>query len=260
MIKLSGPRFQAKILSVSRLDNDIYEIRLTPPEVTLGEGEFYYVAGQYCGLGLVNDVGHMRPFSIAGAPDQGYLEFHIRDNGHGLSATLCDVKQIGLPVYLTQAAGDVHLVGDATRDIVMFAGGTGYAPMRAILQSLVAQGFNHNIDVFIGGRDLGALYMFEELLNLSRALPQLSAYFCADDVSDQRNDLKANVYHGNLRALAQRHVKEGLQDKRIYISGPPAMVIDIQGFALDNNAHKDFMHLDEENIAAYVKQYKENKK
>jgi CDP-4-dehydro-6-deoxyglucose reductase len=264
MIKFDAPRFQANLFSVTPLDCGIYEIRLTPPKALDDGAAFHYRAGQFCGLGLVNDAAHMRPYSIAGAPHHEYLEFHIRDNGRGLTAVLCDEARLGDTVYLTQGAGAVHLADDISRDIVMFAGGTGYAPMRAMLQSLVAQDFERKLDVFIGGRDLGALYMREELLGLREDMPRLSAYFCADEIGAVLPDVDVDdtgtkVHHGNLRALAAPYLGAGLADKRIYISGPPAMVMDIRDFALDNHAHQDFMHLDEENIAAFITQLNKDK-
>jgi CDP-4-dehydro-6-deoxyglucose reductase len=259
MINFDAPRFAANLLSVTALQRDIYEIRLSMPEALDNGANFHYLAGQFCGLGLVNDAADMRPYSIAGAPHNAYLEFHIRDNGHGLTAVLCDVARIGDTVYLTQGMGDVHLADDLSRDIVMFAGGTGYAPMRAMLQSLAVKDFTRRIDVFVGGRDLDALYMREELNELRKAIPHLSSYFCADDVEPLSGVRQKNVFHGSLRALVAPLLSEELGNKRIYISGPPAMVIDIREFVLDNHGDVDLMHLDEANIAVYLEQMNKDK-
>lgn len=253
------PRFQAKLLSVLRLGDDIYELRITPPKGT-GEGDvFSFSAGQYCALGLSPRSTDMRAYSIASAPESDYLEFHIRHTGQGFSAAICDEKNIGQTLYLSQAAGDICFIDDASRDILMFAGGTGYAPMRAILQRLAAEKFTRGVDVFIGGRDLGALYMREELCFYGERLSGLRSYFCTDVLGDNTHGVD-HVQESTLVALAAQHLKGGLTDKRIYISGPPAMVMDIRDFALDNNACAAFVHFDEENLARFLKQTKEDKK
>ncbi len=251
MNKLHMPRFQAELLSVERLDDEIYELRLTPPKGISAGDVFSFSAGQYCAMGFSPEHTDMRSYSIACAPDSDYLEFHIRHTGQGFSAAICDEKNIGQILHLTQAAGDVCFINDAARDIVMFAGGTGYAPMRAILQRLAAEDFNRRIDIFIGGRDLGALYMREELATYGEVLSGLRAYFCADVLGEASED---SVIQASLTALAAQHLDDNLADKRIYISGPPAMVIDIRDFALNNKADAELLHFDEDNLARFLGQ------
>ena len=82
-------------------------------------------------------------------------------------------------------------------------------------------------------------------------MPNLSVHYCADVVADDEMEIE----QGYLSDLAQRYM-QSFADKRVYIAGPPPMVLATQKYVLDHEASKDLIHLDQENIDFYLKQNK----
>ncbi len=80
-----------------------------------------------------------RPYSIANAPRRGGLiELHVRAVPGGLvSNTLVHHSVTGDCVLLGAAAGAMTLA-DSDRDLLCVAGGTGLAPIKAIIEQALA--------------------------------------------------------------------------------------------------------------------------
>lgn len=95
-----------------------------------------HTAGQYVLLRLANDT--LIPLSIANAPQaNGVLEFHIRHNAAHALAQQC-VTEIteNKTVYLSGPLGTSTLTrAKPNKTLLFLAGGTGFAPLRALLQS-----------------------------------------------------------------------------------------------------------------------------
>jgi hypothetical protein len=76
---------RATLLDRTRLGADIWRLRFSRPEATAeGLADWQARSGQYVTLGLTPDLAP-RPYSIASAAAQPYLDLHISDTGHGLS-------------------------------------------------------------------------------------------------------------------------------------------------------------------------------
>lgn len=146
-----------------------------------------FVPGQYATLGLQNVEGKLvrRAYSVASAPGPSYeadgvLRFYVVkvDEG-GLTPSLFDLRP-GDDLFVSPRLGG-HFVlkdGDADRDLVMVATGTGTAPFRSMLlaeQALPAAERTGRRRVLIEGcrvaEDLG---YFGELSALARADPALT--------------------------------------------------------------------------------------
>src|ERR1700688_2472094 len=112
-------------------------------------------AGQYIDFILPNGV--RRSYSIASLPGaEGPLEFHIRhmpggtftDALFGLTAPA--VKERGI-VRIEGPLGTFYLREDDAEPIVLLASGTGFAPIKAIVETIFAKGI-HRDDAASGRR------------------------------------------------------------------------------------------------------------
>jgi NAD(P)H-flavin reductase len=107
----------------------------------------------------------------------------------------------------------------SSRDILCIAGGTGFAPMKAIIEGLGAQPDSQaarRIRLFAGARRRPDLYDLPDLARLEAACAQLAVVTALSD------DPEAGGVHGLLHAVV-RH-QASWQDCDVFVSGPPGMV------------------------------------
>ncbi|KJS56500.1 hypothetical protein VM98_06770 [Streptomyces rubellomurinus subsp. indigoferus] len=140
-------------------------------------GEPYpYRAGQY---GTVEHplLPHTwRQYSMGCAPrGDNEVEFHVRRTGPGgVSAALVEHTAVGERLRLGPPRGSL-LPDEDTRDLLLVAGGTGLAPMKAIVeQQAVHRPPGRRVHLFVGARDRGDLYDWSAIAELGLHKPWLT--------------------------------------------------------------------------------------
>jgi NAD(P)H-flavin reductase/hemoglobin-like flavoprotein len=176
-----------------------------------------YEAGQYIPVQVTRWPRVWRPYSIATAPRPGGLiELHVRAVPAGLvSNTLVHHSDVGDCVLLGAAAGTMTLA-DSERDLLCVAGGTGLAPIKAIIEQALATPRPRKITLFVGARQHFDLYDLDDLQLLESACPSLRVIPVLSDEPGY------NGLTGRLPDVVGGH---GLfENAEAYVCGPPAMV------------------------------------
>ncbi|MER6409685.1 globin domain-containing protein [Streptomyces humidus] len=177
-----------------------------------------YRPGQYATLQSPLLPHAWRPYSLAraSAPD-GELEFHIRRTGPGgLSDALVTRTGVGDSLRLGPVKGTMTLDEDPTREVLIVAGGTGWAPARALLEELaVRRRPGTGAYVFVGARTADDLYDAPALARLENRCPWLRVVPVTEGPggSEDGSVVEAVARYGDWT------------DCTAYVSGPPAMVI-----------------------------------
>ena len=99
-----------------------------------------YVPGQYVEVILTS--GDILPLSIANTPSQdGHLEFHIRhDTNHHLAQQFIRAVEKDRKIHLLGPKGNARLArAKNAKKILFVAGGTGFAPINALLEQAISQ-------------------------------------------------------------------------------------------------------------------------
>ena len=130
----SGPAVRtlpARVASRKRLADDVMELRLQLPPTE----RLQYRAGQYVDI-LLRD-GRRRAFSLANCPaDDEHLVLHIRHvPGGAFSGQVFEALGERALLRLQGPLGNFHLRTDSDRPAVFLAGGTGFAPIKAIVEN-----------------------------------------------------------------------------------------------------------------------------
>jgi NAD(P)H-flavin reductase/hemoglobin-like flavoprotein len=187
-----------------------------------------YRAGQYVSVETPQRPRLWRYLSPANAPrPDGVLEFHVRavDGGWVSRAVVAhtavgDVWRIGPPM------GRMHLEPDTGRDLLMVAGGTGYAPVKAVVEDLARRPHRPNTQVFVGGRTWDDLYDLAALRELSYRHPWLDvvAVVEQDGAGGARpaDDGAPAAEQGTLADVVTRY--GAWADHDVLVSGSPAMI------------------------------------
>lgn len=179
-----------------------------------------YLAGQYVPVQVTRWPRLWRPYSIASAPRRGgLLELHVRAVPGGLvSNTLVYHSNIGDSVLLGAAEGTMTLA-DSERDLLCVAGGTGLAPIKAIIEQALATPLPdraRKITLFLGARRRFDLYDVDDLQLLESACPWLRVIPVLSDEPGY------NGLTGRLPDVVRGH---GLfENAEAYVCGPAAMV------------------------------------
>ena len=159
---MTGQNVQIKMLPcrvarMDRLSEDVMRLYLTLPK----SQEFNFIPGQYIDL-LMKD-GQRRSFSIANQPEatrEEGLELHIRlvPGGQFTPRVFDSMKERDL-LRLEGPFGTYFLQSEAERPIIMVAGGTGFAPVKGLIEHAIEKDENHAIHLFWGARDEKDLYL-----------------------------------------------------------------------------------------------------
>ncbi len=145
----------ARIEKLARLAPDVIELQLKLP----ASERLQFLAGQYIDI-LLKD-GRKRSFSLANAPhDDALLQLHIRHVPGGLftdqvfsSMKVRDILRISGP------HGNFHLREDSDKPMILLAGGTGFAPIKAIVEHAIAENCARPMFVYWGARTAIDLYL-----------------------------------------------------------------------------------------------------
>jgi NAD(P)H-flavin reductase/hemoglobin-like flavoprotein len=180
----------------------------------------HYLPGQYLAVQVARWPRVWRNFSIANAPrSSGSLDLHVRAIPGGLvSNTLVHYLRAGDTILLGPARGEMTMAKDSERDLLCVAGGTGLAPIKAIIEGVAGatQSRRPAITLYVGARTAAGLYDLRELALLEAWYPALKIIPVVSDDPDWagRAGMLPDV-------VSQDASPEGSE---VFISGPAAMV------------------------------------
>ncbi len=182
------------------------------------EEPFGWIAGQYLRLHVPGDPVP-RAYSIATAPSTGgrELEFHVRrvPGGKATEGYVFAGLSPGDETTWSGPYGHFRYVDD-DRPAVFVAGGTGLAPLAAMIDEALASGSTRSLHLFHGARTAGELHDLEHWREKAAAAPGLEYVpVVAEGPWEGETGLVTD-------AVARRF--DRLRGHVAYLCGPPAMV------------------------------------
>ena len=209
-------RLPCRVHRLTRLADDVMRVELKLP----GSEIFDFRAGQYIDILLAD--GQRRSFSIANAPhEHGYLELHVRriDGGRFTGHVFETMKEKDI-LRLEGPLGDFWLREDSARPIVLLAGGTGFAPIKSIVDHAIHIGIRRPISLYWGARTRSGLYLDALARSWQTALPGLRYV-------PVLSDAPAGDGWDGRRGLVHQAVLDDFADLggyEVYACGAPAMI------------------------------------
>ncbi|MBM2615490.1 globin [Actinoplanes sp. LDG1-06] len=206
------PVWDATVVSHELRRPDLAVIRLRPSL------PMPYRAGQYARIQVPALPAIWRPYSLSGAPRRDDLvELHVRaKTTTGVSGTLVHGTQVGDPVRLSRAEGAMTLPADPSRNLLMIAGDTGVAPLKALLIELADTRDARSAVLFWGVRTLDELYDIDEIAAIAGAA--------------RRATVVPVVSEGDPGPYASGLVTDAVaaygewSDAEVFLAGPPLML------------------------------------
>ena len=208
-------RRQGQIVALDRLCDTVVRVVV---RTLAAQDPIDYEPGQYVRLTLPG-IGVSRDYSMANLPSrERQLEFLIRVlPGGAFSGYLAERGRIGEIVEVEGPFGRFTLRAGAAPPVFV-AGGTGLAPVLAMLLSLAATAPDDPAVLFFGNTAAGDVFFERELAELAKGFPGLVVHHC---VVQPRPDWDGEV--GLVTDALAAHVSDP-PAHAYYLCGPPPMI------------------------------------
>lgn len=149
-------KLPCRVVQLGKLADDVMLLGVKIPE----KERFTFLAGQYVDF-LLRD-GQRRSFSLANAPQEsgGILEFHVRliPNGIFTGHIFNQMKEKDI-LRIEGPFGQFYLREESERPMLMLAGGTGFAPIKSVIEYSLKQNSQRPIHFYWGARAQKDLYL-----------------------------------------------------------------------------------------------------
>ncbi len=226
----------ARVASLRKLADDVMEMSLTLP----ANERLAFQAGQYIEF-ILRDRSR-RAFSIANAPSNDEtIELHLRlvEGGTFTEHVFNEMKEKAI-LRFEGPFGSFHISESSNRPLILIAGGTGFAPIKAMVEQLIEEGDTRPIQLYWGARakvdlyrnDLPEKWAFQhEHINY---VPVLSEPNGDDDWQGRTGFVHAAVVDDFA----------DLSGSDVYVAGPPPMVDATKESFINHGLPKDRLFSD----------------
>lgn len=197
-----------------RLSHDVLRLYLKLPE----QQRLQFFAGQY--LDFILRDGRKRAFSIANAPhDDALIELHVRHVAGGeFTQYVFDTLTEKTILRIQAPLGAFFLREDSPRPMIMMGGGTGFAPLKGMIEHAFHIGIARPIQLYWGVRARRDLYLADLPTAWSRSHPNFAFVPVLSEPDPDWSGRTGWVHE----AVVADHPDMSPFD--VYMSGPPPMV------------------------------------
>jgi CDP-4-dehydro-6-deoxyglucose reductase len=203
---ISPFKFSCTVTEYDDYSKEISQIILKPNTTV----DFY--AGQY--LEVLLD-GKTFPLSIANNPQENILELHLQ---HTYRTPQNEILYKALKkdsiIQVRAPMGEAYLREKNKQDIIFVAGGSGFAPIKSMIEYAIANGFPQNIFLYWGVRSEKYLYFRKKLELWDKLIPNFNFTPVISEQIDKWNGRKGLVHKAVLEDFAN------LSEYQAYLAGP----------------------------------------
>lgn len=205
---------------VTHIEDLTYDIKLVRLKL-INPSTIDFKPGQYIQL-KVPGIEIERAYSIASNPkDNAEIELIIRMVPKGEATTFVHkALEVNDVVYITGPFGDFYLREDTNKDMICIAGGSGKAPIIAILAYLKDRGMNRKVKYFFGAKAKRDLYYTEEFKKLQEEYPNF------EYIPALSEPLPGDNWQGEVGLITDvvDRLTGDLSDAEAYLCGSPGMI------------------------------------
>lgn len=205
-----------RVAKMEHLSHDVVRLCLKLPATE----RLQFLAGQY--INILLRGGRRRSFSITNAPhDDEFVELHVRqiEGGVFTGELFTNIKEKSI-LRIQGPLGNFYLREDSLRPIIFAAGGTGFGPIKAIIEHALAEKVTRPMHLYWGGRHRHDLYLDE----LAQGWANRYANFSYTPVLSR--PLPEEHWQGRRGHVPVAVLEDypELSAYELYTSGPPVMV------------------------------------
>lgn len=205
---------RGKVVAQDKLTHDITRL------VIQLEESLPYKAGQYADICLDALPQYARSFSFASRPQpDGKVSFFIRKvQGGRVTSLVNDQSLLGQGAVVEGPVGDFYLRPSAA-PLLLVAGGSGLAPILALLEEALAVEAPRSVTLLFGAREESDLYALDEISAL--AAQWRAPFNFVPVLSGATSDSSWQGARGLVTEFIPKFLEEGAH---AYLCGPPVMI------------------------------------
>lgn len=229
LIKKINNNFEYEIVRVAMLKPDVVEIEMAPKGKAME-----FEAGQFVFMSFSSKAvePEAHPFSISSAPEENNLRVTVKALGD-FTGEMKNLK-IGDKVSVEGPFGKFSYQEVSDKNQIWIAGGVGITPFLSMAKSL--KGNNYKIDLYYSVKSKEEIIAKEELEDIALSRKNFRVIFwCVDE-------------KGYLSASEISKISGDLENKDIFLCGPPAFMESLRGQFINLKADKDRIHWEKFNF------------
>ncbi|QJW84280.1 2Fe-2S iron-sulfur cluster binding domain-containing protein [Ramlibacter terrae] len=216
--------FTAKVFRNTLASADVNVLQLRLPAGQRAK----FKAGQYLQVTLPD--GSRRSYSMANPPHESDgLQLHIRHVPGGAFTQVVPTLKPGDTLQVELPFGNFELKEELSAPMLCVVGGTGFAPVKSLLDDLVKKKVQRPVTLLWGGRDRGGLYLMPAVERWRKLLPGFTFVPVLEDAADAA---ALGGFHGRVDDALRAHSSD-LSAHEVYCCGSPPMVAAVKKAAVD---------------------------
>ncbi len=199
-----------------------------------------YRAGQFASVGIEGLDGVARSYSFSTpARDDGQVDFLVRKvPGGRFSSLVNDEDIVGRSVRVDGPSGDFWL-RPSDAPLVLVAGGSGLAPILAILQEALSVGVSRSVTLLFGAREARDLHALDAIESIARQWRGGFRFVAVLSAADEDATWKGE------RGLVTEKIPALLEPgSHALLCGPPAMIDSAVAVLRQEGVRREHIHFD----------------
>ncbi len=216
--------FSAKVFRNTLAADDVSVLQLRLPAGQRAK----FKAGQYLQVALPD--GSRRSYSMANPPHESdTLQLHIRHVPGGQFTQIVPHLKAGDTLQVELPYGNFELKEESTAPMLCVVGGTGFAPVKSLLDDMVKKRVQRPVTLVWGGRDRHGIYLASSVERWRKLLPGFRFIPVLEDAADAAT---LEGFHGRVDEAVRHHFPD-LEGHEVYCCGSPGMVTAVRKVCVD---------------------------
>jgi NAD(P)H-flavin reductase/ferredoxin len=178
-----------------------------------------FKAGQYLQVALPD--GTSRSYSMANPPHESdTLQLHIRHVAGGRFTQIAPTLKAGDVLQVELPFGNFELKEESAAPMLCVVGGTGFAPVKSLLDDMLKKKVQRPVTLVWGGRNKAGLYLLPAVERWRKSMPSFRFVPAVEDAADAH---ALGGFHGRVDEAVRARF-ETLAGHEVYCCGSPVMV------------------------------------
>jgi CDP-4-dehydro-6-deoxyglucose reductase/terephthalate 1,2-dioxygenase reductase component len=186
-------------------------------------------AGQYLQVALPD--GSRRSYSIANPPHESdTLQLHVRHVQGGRFTQIVPELKPGDTLQVELPYGNFELKEETSAPMLCVVGGTGFAPVKSLLDDMAKKGIRRPVTLLWGARDRDGIYLPAAVARWKKLWPDFTFVAALEDGSHAQ---ALGGFHGRVDDALRAHAPVSLSGHEVYCCGAPPMVTAVRKACVD---------------------------
>lgn len=220
--------FSARVFRNTLASDDVSVLQLRLPAGQRAR----FKAGQYLQVTLPD--GSRRSYSMANPPHESdTLQLHIRHVPGGQFTQIVPTLNAGDTLQVELPFGNFELREESSAPMLCVVGGTGFAPVKSLLDDLVRKKVQRPVTLLWGGRNRAGLYLMAAVERWQKMLPGFNFVPVLEDAADAQ---ALGAFHGRVDDAVRAQCPD-LSQHEVYCCGAPPMVAAVRKAVAERGAN-----------------------